>query len=98
MRQKLVIFVSIFQWLPRFEREARAVAALNHPHICQIYDVGPDYLVMEYIEGTVLKGPLPLAVALRYGAEIFDALDAAHKKGVAHRDLTPPTSSVTRAG
>src|SRR4051794_15909340 len=85
----VAIKVSKENFSERFEREARAVAALNHPHICQIYDVGPDYLVMEYIEGSVLKGPLPLAVALRYGAEICDALHAAHKKGITHRDLKP---------
>ena len=68
----VAIKVSKEKFFERFEREARAVAALNHPHICQIYDLGPDYLVMEYIEGLVLKGPLPLAVALRYGAEMCD--------------------------
>ena len=80
----------------RFEREARAVAALNHPHICQLYDVGPNYLVMEYIEGTTLKGPLPLDVALKYAAQICDALDAAHKKGITHRDLKPGNILVTK--
>src|SRR5437660_4080451 len=54
----------------RFEREARAVAALNHPHICTLHDVGPNYLVMEYIEGTPLKGPLPLDQALKYAGQI----------------------------
>src|ERR1700726_3235191 len=58
----------------RFERETRAVAALNHPNICQLYDVGPDYLVMEYVEGTPLKGPLPVDQALKYAAQICDAL------------------------
>jgi serine/threonine protein kinase len=71
----------------RFEREARVVAALNHPHICQLYDVGPNYLVMEFVEGAPLKGPLPLAKAVEYAGEILDALDAAHRKGVVHRDL-----------
>ncbi len=94
----VAIKVSKEKFSERFEREARAIAALNHPHICQIYDVGPDYLVMEYIEGSVLKGPLPLAVALRYGAEICDALDAAHKKGITHRDLKPANILVTKAG
>ena len=71
----------------RFEREARVLAALNHPNICQIYDVGPNYLVMEFVEGAPLKGPLPLAKAVEYAGEILDALDAAHRKGVVHRDL-----------
>src|ERR1700681_3756763 len=86
------------QFSERFEREARAVAALNHPHICQLYDVGPDYLVMEYIEGAPLKGPLPLDQALQYAAQICDALDAAHKKNITHRDLKPPNILVTKAG
>src|SRR5688572_5759480 len=63
----------------RFEREARAIAALNHPNICQLYDVGPDYLVMEYIEGRSLRGPLQLDQALKYAGQICDALAAAHE-------------------
>src|SRR5438876_12053098 len=66
----------------RFEREARSVAALNHPHICQLYDVGPDYLVMEYIEGKPVTGPMPVAEALRLASQIAEALDAAHTKGI----------------
>src|SRR5579859_6966977 len=58
----------------RFEREARAIAALNHPNICQVYDVGPDYLVMEYIEGSEIKGPLPPGHALRYAIQMAGAL------------------------
>jgi serine/threonine protein kinase len=65
------------QFGERFEREARAIAALNHPHICQLYDVGPDYLVMEYVEGKALGGPMPVPEALRIAAQIVDALDAA---------------------
>ena len=72
---------------PRFEREARAVAALNHPNICALYDVGPNYLVMEYVEGAELKGPLPVERAVELGCQILDALDAAHRKGITHRDL-----------
>ena len=82
----------------RFEREARAVAALNHSNICTLHDVGPNYLVMEYIEGAPLKGPLPLEQALKYGAQICDALDAAHKKGITHRDLKPANILVTKTG
>src|SRR5262245_27380791 len=82
----------------RFEREARAVAALNHTHICTLHDVGPNYLVMEYIDGSPLTGPLPLDQALKYGAQIADALDAAHTKHIIHRDLKPANILVTKAG
>src|SRR5262249_47741927 len=94
----VAIKVSQEKFSERFEREARAVAALNHPHICTLYDVGPDYLVMEYIEGQPLKGPLPQDQALRYAAEICDALEAAHRKNVTHRDLKPANILVTKAG
>ncbi len=73
----------------RFEREARAVAALNHPNICTLYDVGPNYLVMEYIEGESPKGPMPIDEALRIARQIADALEAAHERGITHRDLKP---------
>ncbi|HEX5045636.1 MAG TPA: protein kinase [Gammaproteobacteria bacterium] len=73
----------------RFEREARAIAALNHPHVCSLYDVGPDYLVMEYVEGERLRGPVPRAQALVLAEQILDALDAAHRRGIVHRDLKP---------
>ena len=86
------------QFSERFEREARAVAALNHSNICTLHDVGPNYLVMEYIEGTPLKGPLPVDQALKYAAQICAALDSAHKKGITHRDLKPANILVTRAG
>ncbi|SPF48854.1 Serine/threonine protein kinase [Candidatus Sulfopaludibacter sp. SbA4] len=82
----------------RFEREAQAIAALNHPHICLLYDVGPDYLVLEYIEGAPLQGPLPVAEALRLAVPIAEALDAAHRKGIVHRDLKPANILVTKSG
>ena len=82
----------------RFEHEARAVAALNHPHICQIHDVGPGYLVLEYIDGDPLSGPLPAAEAVRLALQITDALRVAHQKGILHRDLKPANILVTRDG
>src|SRR5450755_2333076 len=94
----VAIKVSAAQFSERFEREARAVAALNHSNICTLHDVGPNYLVMEYIEGTPLKGPLPVDQALKYAVHICDALDAAHKKGITHRDLKPANILVTKAG
>src|SRR5262245_34557740 len=94
----VAIKTSSEQFSERFEREARAVAALNHPHICQLYDVGANYLVMEYIEGQPLRAPLPLEQTLKYGAQICDALDAAHRKGIVHRDLKPANILLTKTG
>ena len=82
----------------RFKREARAVAALNHPHICQIYDVGPDYLVLEYVEGRPLKGPLPIDETVRLAIQIASALEEAHSRGILHRDLKPDNIMLTTAG
>src|ERR1700694_4975097 len=94
----IAIKVSKTEFSERFEREARAVAALSHPNICTLHDVGTNYLVMEYIEGSPLKGPLPLDQALRYASQICDALDAAHQKGITHRDLKPANILVTKSG
>ena len=77
----VAIKVSNEKFTERFEREARAVAALNHPNICTLHDVGPNYLVMELIEGESPKGPMPLEEALRIARQIADALEAAHEKG-----------------
>jgi serine/threonine protein kinase len=98
LSRDVAIKVSDAQFSERFEVEAKAIAALNHPHICQIYDVGPNYLVMEYVDGTPLKGPLPVEQALEYAAQICDALDAAHSKKITHRDLKPANILVTRQG
>jgi Tol biopolymer transport system component len=91
----------------RFEREARAVSALNHPHICTLYDIGRedrvDYLVLEYLEGETLadrltRGALPIEQALRVGAQVADALATAHRAGVVHRDLKPGNIILTKSG
>jgi TolB-like protein/Tfp pilus assembly protein PilF/predicted Ser/Thr protein kinase len=84
--------------LERFQVEARAIAALNHPNICALHDVGSDFLVMEYVEGQPLRGPLPAAEALRFALEISGAVEAAHGKGIIHRDLKPANILVTRQG
>lgn len=91
----------------RFEREARTIGGLNHPHICVLHDIGyqdgTDYLVMEYLEGQTLaarleKGTVPIEEALKTAAEIADALDKAHRQGVVHRDLKPSNVMLTKAG
>src|SRR5262245_51123180 len=91
----------------RFEREARAVASLNHPNVCVLHDVGRhediDFLVLEFIEGTTLsnrleKGPLPVEEAIRHSIQIADALNVAHRKGIIHRDLKPGNVMITAAG
>jgi len=98
LNRDVAIKVSAAQFSERFEREAQAIAALNHSHICQVYDVGPNYLVMEFIEGTPLRGPLALDQALRYAVQICDALDTAHQKNITHRDLKPANILVTASG
>src|SRR6266481_4296760 len=91
----------------RFEREAKTISNLNHPHICVLYDVGSqdgvDYLVMECVEGETLakrleKGALPLEQVLKFGMQIADALDKAHRSGVVHRDLKPGNIMLTATG
>jgi eukaryotic-like serine/threonine-protein kinase len=82
----------------RFKSEARAVAALNHPHICQLYDIGPDYLVLEYVDGNPLKGPLAIEETVRLAIQIAGALEEAHNRGILHRDLKPGNIMVTAAG
>jgi predicted ATPase/predicted Ser/Thr protein kinase len=82
----------------RFEQEARAIAALNHPHICQIYDIGTDYLVMEYVEGKPVRGPLGVEEAVRLALQIAAALEEAHGRGILHRDLKPDNILVTVNG
>ena len=98
LNRDVAIKVSREQFSERFEREAKAVAALNHPNICHIYDVGPNYLVMEFVEGEAPQGPLPLEEALRIARQICDALEAAHEKGITHRDLKPANIKIKPDG
>jgi len=103
MGREVAIKVSAERFTDRFEREVRAVAALNHPNICHIYDVGPNYLVMELVEGPTLaerikQGAVPLEEALAIARQIADALEAAHEKGIIHRDLKPANVKVKPDG
>jgi predicted Ser/Thr protein kinase len=98
LNREVAIKVCAGQFSERFAQEARVIASLNHPHICHLYDVGPNYLVMELVEGTPLRGPLPLKQAVEYAGQILDALDAAHRKGITHRDLKPANILVTKQG
>ena len=94
----VAIKISKERFNERFEREARAVAALNHPNICTLYDVGPNYLVMEYVEGASSQGPMELEAALQIARQVADALEAAHDRGIVHRDLKPGNIKVTPEG
>jgi eukaryotic-like serine/threonine-protein kinase len=99
----VAIKIAAERYSERFQHEARAISTLNHPHVCTLYDVGPNYLVMEFIEGSTLaaeikKGPLAPETAARYGAQIAGALAEAHSLGIVHRDLKPSNVMVTRHG
>ena len=103
LRRSVAIKIPSEKFSERFEREARAIAALNHPHICTLYDVGPDYLVMELVEGETLaarlkRGTLSLEHTVEYGAQIASALAAAHARGIVHRDLKPANVMLTKSG
>jgi serine/threonine-protein kinase len=98
LNRAVAIKVCAERFSERFAQEARVIASLNHPHICHLYDVGPNYLVMELVEGTPLRGPLPLKQTLDFAGQILDALDAAHRKGITHRDLKPANILVTKQG
>jgi Tol biopolymer transport system component len=96
--REVAVKVAAKEFSERFEREARAISALNHPHICTLYDVGPNYLVMELVEGTTLRGPMPMEDALGAARQIAGALEAAHEKGITHRDLKPGNIKITPDG
>ncbi len=103
LNRAVAIKVPHAQFSDRFEREARAISSLNHPHICTLYDVGPDFLVMELLEGETLdsrlkKGALGMNAVIQYGQQIASALAAAHAKGIVHRDLKPGNIMITKAG
>jgi serine/threonine protein kinase len=103
LNRDVAIKVSAAQFNERFEREAKAVAALNHPNICHLYDVGPNYLVMELIEGPTLgerikADAIPLEESLAIARQIADALEAAHERGITHRDLKPGNVKVKPDG
>ena len=100
LHREVAIKISAEQFTERFEREARVIASLNHPNICTLLDVGPNYLVMELVEGPTLadrirQGALPIDEALLIARQIADALEAAHEKGIVHRDLKPANIKVT---
>ena len=101
--REVAIKISHEEYTGRFQREARAIAALNHPNICTVHDVGPNFLVMERVEGETLKqriarGKLPMDEVLRFGRQIADALVAAHARGIVHRDLKPANVMITANG
>jgi predicted Ser/Thr protein kinase len=98
LNRTVALKISREEFSERFEREARAVAALNHSHICQLYDIGANYLIMEYVDGEPLRGPIRVDQAVRYGLEILDALEAAHRQGVIHRDLKPANILISKQG
>jgi serine/threonine protein kinase/tetratricopeptide (TPR) repeat protein len=101
--RSVAIKIAHARFSARFEREARAIASLNHPNICILHDIGPNYLVMELVEGETVavrlkKGPLPVEEAIRYARQIVAALEAAHEKGIIHRDLKPGNVMLTKSG
>ena len=98
LNRLVAIKVSKERFSERFDREARAVAALNHPNICTLHDIGPNYLVMEYVEGEAPRGPLPLEEALGIARQIAAALEAAHEKSIVHRDLKPANIKIKPDG
>src|SRR5215471_12219830 len=103
LNRDVAIKVSAERFSDRCEREAHSIAALNHSNICTLFDVGPNFLVMELVEGPTLTdrikdGPMPLGEALMIAGQIADALDAAHEKGIVHRDLKPGNIKIATDG
>src|ERR1700694_1726310 len=96
--REVAIKISHEEFTERFTREARSIAALNHTNICHLYDVGPNYLVMEYVEGPDLRGPLDFDDALPIIEQLIDGIEAAHEKNIVHRDLKPANIKITPEG
>jgi eukaryotic-like serine/threonine-protein kinase len=101
--RSVAIKITRDQFSARFEREARAISSLNHPNICTLHDIGPDYLVMELVDGETIasrlkRGPLPVKIALLYASQILAALAEAHGKGIVHRDLKPGNIMIAKSG
>ena len=94
----VAVKVSKDEFTERFTREARSIAALNHSNICHLYDVGPDYLVMESVEGQDLHGPMDFDDALPIIQQLIDGIEAAHEKNIVHRDLKPANIKITPEG
>src|SRR5271169_524503 len=98
VHRDVAIKVGDAKFTERFTREARAIGALNHTNVCHLYDVGPNYLVMEYVEGQDLRGPLDFDDALPIIQQLIDGIEAAHEKNIIHRDLKPANIKITPEG
>ena len=103
LNRLVAIKASLSPFSERFEREAQAIAAVNHRHVCSLYDVGPDYLIMEYVEGEplsarVARGPLPITESLDVASQVADALTEAHERGIVHRDIKSANVMITPRG
>src|SRR5436190_10685230 len=95
LNRDVAVKVSNAQFTERFAREARAIAALNHTNICHLYDVGPNYLVMEFVEGETLTAPIALKEAVPVIQQLIDGIEVAHEHNIVHRDLKPANIKIT---
>src|SRR5581483_1159755 len=98
LRRTVAVKVTKEALSDEFRREAVTISSLSHPHICGLYDVGENYLGMEYVEGKAMLGPVPWDEALRFGDDLLDVLETAHSKGILHRNLKPSNILVTKGG
>src|SRR6185436_1946033 len=96
--REVAVKVSKDAYTERFTREARTIASLNHTNVCHLYDVGPNYIVLEYVEGAELHGPVALDEALPVIHQLIDGIEAAHEKNIIHRDLKPANIKITPQG